>query len=171
VGHTYRSCCDGFTSGCSKPRFRFGSINGHSTICRQLHQFIANCATVYLIMLHVVVDRWVNRRSATWSPLHGCRLPNELSMNYVGLHSIIDAYRVMRHVTLMSLITWHWALRRSKERLAICWHSHSGSAENSAIVWRQICLSSDLSWIRVLTSSGVLVAFFAYAALNLSFLQ
>jgi len=28
-------------------------------------------------------------------------------------------------------------LRRSKERLAICGHSHSGSAENSSIVWWQ----------------------------------
>jgi len=31
--------------------------------------------------------------------------------------------------------------RRSKERLVICGHFHSGSAENSSIVWRQSFLS------------------------------
>jgi len=56
----------------------------------------------------------------------GCRLPDELSLNYT--HSFIRVHRVMHHGTLLIM---------SKERRATCGHSHSGSAENSAIVWQQ----------------------------------
>jgi len=177
-------------------------------VCPTLHR-VSACNT----LLFMSTWPWCGLPLMSWldngrSPLASSPFSNPVEAhchNFQGADHTRDA-------CLHDLIQYHAPTRgtdvfsRSKERLAICGHSHSASAENSAIV----CLATELSQsqvrapgtvfqymfallnqctllenvlkrfyfsvrilnlIRVLTLLGVLVAYVAYVALNLSFLH